>query len=396
MTVKENDRNGSETPSPPSHHMPNPPPKVVQQAEGQEIRLAEPGSGALSWLKWSQSSLVKLIDAEGKLLARVGAQIISRFVKVRLWNSQIYTITVKPPNSKSKEADIPFVLVHGFAAGLAVWTANLDALAGKRTVHAFDILGFGRSSRPTFSQDATLAELEFVQSIEDWRKEMNIERMILVGHSFGAFLASSYTLEHPSRVRHLVLVDPWGFPEKPPGEQLHVPVWMRAVGTILSKFNPLATLRLAGPFGPTLVKKLRSDLGVRYAYEDSDAIYEYIYQCNAQQPTGEMAFGVMTKSFGWAKRPMIHRFGGIDPNIPVTFICGSKSWIDCGPAYEIQTRRTDSYVDVKVVSGAGHHVYADASDKFNTILRSISDLVCSGEDLMTRLSNNDEAQTNST
>lgn len=67
----------------------------------------------------------------------------------------------------------------------------------------------------------------------------------------------------------------------------------------------------------------------------------------------------------------------------MTFICGSKSWIDSGSAYEIQSRRADSYVDVQIVHGAGHHVYADAVDSFNTLMRCISDMVDRDEDTAT-------------
>ena len=40
------------------------------------------------------------------------------------------------------------------------------------------------------------------------------------------------------------------------------------------------------------------------------------------------------------------RFNGIDENIPATFIFGSKSWVDPGPAFDIQMLRND--VDVQV------------------------------------------------
>jgi hypothetical protein len=86
-------------------------------------------------------------------------------------------------------------------------------------------------------------------------------------------------------------------------------MWMRAAGSLLSRLNPLHFLRIAGPFGPILVQKLRSDLGVRYSHDDPTAIYEYVYQCNAREPTGEVAFRTLTKprSFGWPKRPMSFR-----------------------------------------------------------------------------------------
>lgn len=64
-----------------------------------------------------------------------------------------------------------------------------------------------------------------------------------------------------NRVSHLILVDPWGFPERPKpeasetvGQSLEVrrpapPRWVKAVASVVSLFNPLAIIRAAGPWG---------------------------------------------------------------------------------------------------------------------------------------------------
>lgn len=67
----------------------------------------------------------------------------------------------------------PIVMVHGMGGGVGLWTMNLEALSRKRPVFAFDLLGFGRSSRPAFSQDAREAEDTFVESIENYRKAVS-------------------------------------------------------------------------------------------------------------------------------------------------------------------------------------------------------------------------------
>lgn len=44
-----------------------------------------------------------------------------------------------------------------------------------------------------------IAEKQLVKSIEEWRREMNLNKMIILGHSMGGFLATSYTMSHPDR-----------------------------------------------------------------------------------------------------------------------------------------------------------------------------------------------------
>ena len=104
----------------------------------------------------------------------------------------------------------PIVLIHGYCAGIGVWRYNIDALSESRPLYAIDLLGFGRSSRPNFSKNPLEAENQFVDSIEEWRKRMKIDKFILLGHSFGAYLSTCYSLKYPKFVKALISNDCWG------------------------------------------------------------------------------------------------------------------------------------------------------------------------------------------
>ena len=94
-----------------------------------------------------------------------------------------------------------------------------------------------------------------------------------------------------------------------------------------------------------------------------------------------MAFKSLSIPYGWAKYPMIHRVKEIDHNIPMTVLFGSRSWMDTNSGYTIKYLRERSYVDVQIIKGAGHHVYADRPTEFNNSVNLVCDKVESDCDI---------------
>ncbi|XP_021941395.1 protein ABHD4 isoform X2 [Zootermopsis nevadensis] len=320
------------------------------------------------WGWWSPTSSTMLRAAEKKILSYLKTSYRGWYVDIGPVVSpadKIWTICLNQESNKT-----PILLLHGLASGVALWCLNLDSLAATRPVYAIDILGFGRSSRPTFSCDALTAERQLVNSVEEWRREMQLDKIILLGHSLGGFLASSYAIHYPDRVKHLILADPWGFPEKPVdiGQRYNVPLWVKAIVFVTQPFNPLWPVRVAGPFGQWVIEKVRPDIIKKFSSfvsDDVNVIPQYIFHCNAQSPTGEAAFRAMSVSFGWAKHPMVNRIDALREDVPITLLYGSRSWVDHTSGELIHEKRQDSHVNIQVISGAGHHVYADKAETFN-------------------------------
>ncbi|XP_037533119.1 1-acylglycerol-3-phosphate O-acyltransferase ABHD5 [Nematolebias whitei] len=318
-----------------------------------------------SWLpSWCPTSQSHLQAAEDKMLRCIRADFTKQFIRISN-GSHLWTLTFCSDSVKDKT---PMVLLHGFGCGVGLWVQNLEALSQHRPVFALDLLGFGQSTRPLFSTDPREAESLFVESIEQWRAKVGLESMILLGHNLGGFLAASYSIKYPGRVKHIILVEPWGFPECQDTVEADrpIPVWIKALGAMFSPFNPLAGLRLVGPLGPVVVQTLRPDFKRKFSSIFTDnTVPKYIYHLNVQSPSGETAFKNMTGSCGWAKRPMLQRMDQLQSDIPITIIYGSRSSIDSNSGSTIQEMRPNSYVDIITIRGAGHYVYADQPEDFN-------------------------------
>ncbi|XP_048373061.1 (Lyso)-N-acylphosphatidylethanolamine lipase isoform X1 [Sphaerodactylus townsendi] len=341
-----------------------------------EEDLEQPSHGWLgSWLPaWRPTSMSHLKNVEARILQCLQNRFTARYISLPNQN-KIWTVSLSPERGWGRT---PLVMVHGFGGGVGLWILNLDPLSARRPLHVFDLLGFGRSSRPPFPHDAQEAEEEFVNSIEAWRREMGIPNMILLGHSLGGFLATSYSLQYPERVKHLILVDPWGFPVRPsdPSEVRSAPTWIKALAAVLGRSNPLAVLRAAGPWGPGLVQRFRPDFKQKFSdFFDDDTISEYIYHCNAQTPSGEAGFKAMMEAFGWARRPMLERIHLVRRDLPITLIYGANSWIDTSTGMKVKSSRPGSYVCDMAIPGASHHVYADQPHAFNAAVEEICDSV---------------------
>ncbi|XP_061792018.1 (Lyso)-N-acylphosphatidylethanolamine lipase isoform X1 [Nerophis lumbriciformis] len=343
------------------------------------------------WPSWRPTSMSRLKATDTKILSCIQNDLWARFVTLptqdRIWTLTVTNKVAKKPAEQVSKT--PLVMVHGFGGGVGLWIRNLDSLSRARPVHVFDLLGFARSSRPTFPSDADKAEEQFVTSIEHWRQAVGVEKMVLLGHSLGGYLATSYAIQYPSRVSHLILVDPWGFPESPNvqnqegrGQAAELvrrsspPRWVKAIISVISLFNPLAVIRAAGPWGPGLVTKFRPDFKRKFEdLFDDDTMTQYIYHCNAQTPSGEVGFRAMAESLGWAKKPMIHRVHLLPSTMPLTMLYGAQSWVDSASGEKVVEIRGPTHTKVLLVNDASHHVYADQPKKFNKVVDNICNSV---------------------
>jgi pimeloyl-ACP methyl ester carboxylesterase len=98
------------------------------------------------------------------------------------------------------------LLIHGVGDKSASWEPVHAKLAQRFTVIAPDLLGHGESAKPR----ADYSLPAFANGMRDLLAVLGIDRVTVVGHSFGGGVAMQFAYQYPHLVERLVLVSAGG------------------------------------------------------------------------------------------------------------------------------------------------------------------------------------------
>ena len=132
----------------------------------------------------------------------------------------------------------PVVFVHGTLGDYRAWGAELDTFSKNHRIIAYS-RRFAYPNKQVINDSADYTVTPHATDLAELIKALKLEKVHLVGHSYGAFTALLTTLQNPELVRSLTLGEPpvMSLLANVPGGD-----------TILSNFASRATLPAAAAF----------------------------------------------------------------------------------------------------------------------------------------------------
>lgn len=161
----------------------------------------------------SPSSILSDLDAaEDKLLTNVCTSAVQHIWKEIIVSCEGIDYRCRGhalfiPHQQNVDAPT-ILLVHGNAASAFCFADLFDELSETFNVLAIDLPGFGRSQCPRPPKH--VASEFFSTFVSTFLAEMSLNRVYVVAHSFGAYIAAELAVRSPQLVSHLMLLDAAG------------------------------------------------------------------------------------------------------------------------------------------------------------------------------------------
>jgi len=126
-----------------------------------------------------------------------------------------------------RDGRLPLVVLHGGPGATHQYLEPLRDLAtsGRRVIF-YDQIGCGRSDRPTDPDFFTVQT--FVDELDALRAHLDLERVHVLGQSWGGMLAMEYALTHPRGLASIVVAD----------SPASMPLWVREANRLRDALPP--------------------------------------------------------------------------------------------------------------------------------------------------------------
>ncbi len=231
----------------------------------------------------------------------------------------------------------PLVILHGLFGSSDNWQSQAKKLAEFYTVYSVDLRNHGHS----FWSPAHTYEL-MAEDIHCLFEELNLKKIILLGHSMGAKVAMTFAQQHPNLLDKLILVD-MGVKEYPMHHQ-HILAGIHGLN--------LATYKTRGEAEIDLEK-----------YVENQVVRQFLLKNLYWKSKGELAWRMNVPIL---EKNMCEILSAIPKQVVLTttlFIRGELSnYILDDDIPEIENVFPDS--EFETILGAGHWVHAEAQEEF--------------------------------
>jgi pimeloyl-ACP methyl ester carboxylesterase len=104
----------------------------------------------------------------------------------------------------------PVVLLNGIMMSTASWKPFIECMTKHNTLVLVDFFDQGQSERMTESYDHSIQVALLDAVLEEVSAQIWYEKFAIMGISYGGEVAIQYALQHPARVRRLVLANTCG------------------------------------------------------------------------------------------------------------------------------------------------------------------------------------------
>lgn len=106
------------------------------------------------------------------------------------------------------EGGQPLMFAHGFGCDQHMWRFVVPAFEADYRIVLFDLVGMGHSDPTAYDRERHSSLEGYAADVLDIVHELDLDRIVFVGHSVSAMIGALAAAEEPERFDRLVMVGP--------------------------------------------------------------------------------------------------------------------------------------------------------------------------------------------